>query len=413
MRRIKVALETLGCKLNQAETEALSRRFWEMGYELVEPSQGFDIYILNTCTVTQIADSKSRQRLRWAKRQNPQALLIATGCYAQNSPEELKRLPVDLVVPNSEKSFIPEIVKERMPSFYPPFEGRKSLRTRSFIKIQDGCDNFCSYCIVPYVRGRERSLPPEDIIKEIKKRTEEGYKEIVLTGTNIGSYHWDGIGLYELVKQILSRTNILRLRLSSLKPYEITPKLLSLWQDERLCPHFHLPLQSGSDRVLKEMGRKYSTEDFERAVIMIREAIPLASITTDVIVGFPGEEERDFEETLSFCQRIGFAQIHVFPYSLRVGTKAASFPYKIDEKTKQARARKMLDLARSLALKFRERFLGQTLPVLWEKEERGIWMGLTGNYLRVFTQSKEPLTNQCRPTKLVSLTQNALWGVTE
>jgi len=408
-----VALDTLGCKLNQAETETLGRHLGELGYKVVEPCQRFDIYILNSCTVTHIADSKSRHRLRWARRQNPEAWIIVTGCYAQRCLQELESLPeADLVISNEEKPHLAEIVKQKMPALPVNSGERNPFRTRTFVKIHDGCNNFCSYCIVPYVRGRERSFPPQGIIEEIHKRVEEGYKEVVLTGTNIGSYRWDGINLEGLVKQILSQTNIPRLRLSSLKPGEISPQFLSLWDNPRLCPHFHIPLQSGSNLILGRMGRQYKVEDFEKAVMIIREKIPWAAITTDVIVGFPGEGEEEWGESFSFCQRMGFAAIHIFPFSPRGGTKAAAMSPVVGEKVKRARVNKIAELAHRSTLDFRQRYLGQTLPVLWEGEVgKGVWTGLTGNYLRIFTYSSQPLTNQIMPTKLVSLAQRGLWGV--
>jgi len=394
-----VALETLGCKLNQAESESLARQFAWMGCHVVHPTDGADIYILNTCTVTHIADRKSRHLLRLARRRNPDALIIATGCYAERAPDELARIPeVDIVLGNDEKARLVEVLAERgvigtNSAVCPPM-----LRTRSLVKVQEGCNRFCSYCIVPLVRGRERSLPVDEVVDEVRARVEMGYQEVVLTGTQIGAYK---PGLELLVQRILTETVIGRLRLSSLQPQDITPGLLTLWQDEKLCRHFHLPLQSGSDSVLWQMRRRYSVADYERAVAMVQEAIPDVAITTDIMVGFPGESDEEFEESYWFCQRVGFADIHVFPFSERLGTLAALMPDKVEYRVKKERSERMLKLARESSLHFRDKFFGRTMTVLWEQGVEGGWVGLTDNYIRVFASSNEPLKNRLTATRLV------------
>jgi threonylcarbamoyladenosine tRNA methylthiotransferase MtaB len=409
----RVALDTLGCKLNQAEMELLARQLVEAGYRLVSADDEADIYILNTCTVTHIADRKARQRLRLARRRNPDALIIAMGCYAQRSPQELAQLNgVKLVLGNEDKMHLVSILEQLgYPSHPTPLQSSDGTRSRAFIKVQDGCNNLCTYCIVPLVRGREKSLPSDHLISEVIARVADDYREVVLTGTEIGSYRHSGLNLTGLIEGILSQTGVERLRLSSLQPQEITEKFISLWQDPRLCPHFHLPLQSGSDGVLLRMRRRYSTDDFRRAVELIRKTVPDAAITTDVIVGFPGESEEEFEESLSFCKKMDFARIHVFPYSPRPGTEAARMPGQVSSKVKRQRSERMLALARESAAGFRQRFLGRTMPVLWEQKTNGTWSGLTGNYIRVYTKSDEDLSNKILPVKLERLCRDGVGGI--
>ena len=396
-----VALETLGCKLNQAESESLARQLAERGCRVVPPSDGAAIYILNTCTVTHIADRKSRHLLRLAQRRNPGAFIIAIGCYAERAPEELAQVTgVDRVLGNEEKARLLDVLEEQGLISTSSALLPQMHRTRSLVKVQEGCNQFCSYCIVPLVRGREHSLPLDKAVAEVRARVERGYREVVLTGTQIGSYR-NSPEL--LIQHILVETGVERLRLSSLQPQEITAALLALWQDfsKRLCRHLHLPLQSGSDAVLQRMGRRYSTEDYEQAVAKIREAIPDVAITTDVMVGFPGETDEEFAESYSFCQRMAFANIHVFPYSERPGTPAKLMPEKIDEPVKKERSERMLKLARESARRFEEQFLGRTMLVLWEREvDDGVWVGLTDNYIRVVAQSNEPLKNWLIPVRL-------------
>ena len=396
-----VALETLGCKLNQAESESLARQLAERGCRVAPPSDGAAIYILNTCTVTHIADRKSRHLLRLAQRRNPGAFIIAIGCYAERAPRELAQVTgVDMVLGNEEKARLLDVLEEQGLISTSSALLPQMHRTRSLVKVQEGCNQFCSYCIVPLVRGRERSLPLDEAVAEVRARVKRGYHEVVLTGTQIGSYR-NSPEL--LIQRILIETGIERLRLSSLQPREITAGLLSLWQDssKRLCRHLHLPLQSGSDAVLRRMGRRYSTEDYAQAVARIREAIPDVAITTDVMVGFPGETDEDFAESYRFCQQMAFANIHVFPYSERPCTPATLMPEKIDEPVKKERSKRMLKLARESARRFEEQFLGRTMMVLWEREVYdGVWVGLTDNYIRVVAQSKKPLKNWLIPARL-------------
>ena len=452
---VKVAFYTLGCKLNQAETESLAGQFSEAGYRLASPNDVADIYIANTCTVTHIADRKSRHWLRLAKRRNPQAFVIATGCYVQRASQELAQI-ADLVLDNDEKAHLLDIVEGllwstsssviaspslhncesfplchsegakrlknlvqgRLPEAIPRFH---NVRVRSLIKIQDGCHSPCTYCIVPRVRPREYSLPASQIIEEIGHKVAMGYREVVLTGTKVGCYkdtvlsasEGSGAGLGDLVERILCQTNIERLRLSSLQPQEISPEFLTLWQDKRLCRHFHLALQSGSEGVLQRMRRRYLIDDYQRAVNLIKEVVPQVAITTDVMVGFPGESDEEYEQSYLFCQQAGFANIHVFPFSPRPGTAAARMPNQVRDEVKKERAQMMLELARNCRHNFCEQFLGQSMPVLWEKETNlgsGVYSGLTDNYLRVFTPSDRPLSNTIAPVKLVGLHEQGMWG---
>jgi threonylcarbamoyladenosine tRNA methylthiotransferase MtaB len=415
---IRVALDSLGCKLNQAETELLARQLAAAGYQLVSPVDEADVYILNTCTVTHIADSKSRHRLRLAHRRNPDALLVATGCYAQRAPQELTQIEgVSLVVGNNEKPYLPQLLAEASRIGSPVSIQEDStinhytgFRTRALVKVQDGCNSFCSYCIVPLVRGREKSLPVDQVVAEVRYRVAQGYKEVVLTGVKIGSYSYDGVNLKGLLEHILIETGVERLRLSSLQPQEISPELIGLWRNQRLCPHFHLSLQSGSNEVLSRMKRSYSLNDYEESVALIRTLLPQAAITTDVMVGFPGETDQEFDESYNFCRRMEFARIHVFSYSPRQGTQAARLPNQIRDKVKKERSQKMLALAKESAQNFSQRFLGKTMTVLFEQQSNGVWSGHTDNYIKVYTKSSADLTNKLLPLKLVDVRSDGVWG---
>jgi len=414
----RVKLDTLGCKLNQAETELLAGQFIQAGYRLTSSLDEADIYILNTCTVTHIADRKSRHLLRMARRRNPAVVIVAAGCYVQRARQQLADIDgVNMVLGNDDKMHMVRLLeaedyldKPDSNQGYLQIENKNILRNRAFIKAQDGCDNFCAYCIVPMVRGREKSLLVEQVIAQVKNRVGCGYKEVVLTGTEIGSYRYNGIGLNGLVEEILHKTDITRLRLSSLQPHHITPQLMGLWHNPRLCPHLHLSLQSGSDSVLGRMKRRYSTSDYSKAISLVRSIVPQAAVATDVIVGFPGESEDEFEESHSFCKGVGFARIHVFPFSPRPGTEADKMKGQITAKVKKQRSQRMLALAEESARNYRKQFLGRTMPVLWEQKSKGIWSGLTGNYIRVYTKSGEDLSNQITEVKLEKLYKDGVWG---
>ena len=410
----RVAIETHGCKLNQADSGGLATEFADAGFDVVGEDTPVDVFVVNSCTVTHVADSKARRALRSARRRHPNATIVATGCYAQRSPETLRQLDeVDLVVGNTEKATLVRHVIDWVGDDIVPCAtgddvqaiSPSAARTRAMIKIQEGCNQVCAYCIVPKVRGRERSIPPDEIAGKIDEYTNRGYKEVVLTGTQLGSYGFDleGIDLTGLIRYVLERCNMVRLRVSSLQAHEIDERLLALWSDDRLAPHFHLPLQSGSDAILKRMRRRYDSRQFLDAVDGIRRAIPDAAVTTDVIAGFPGETESDFEETYRMCREIGFASMHVFPYSARPGTSAAHFRDDVPPQVKSERVGRLIELSKERATDYRGRFVGTSRQVLWESHKSGKWVGLTDNYIRVTARSDRELANEITWARIVGL----------
>ncbi len=453
---MRVYLAALGCKLNESELENWSRRFAADGHTVVDDPRDADLCVLNTCTVTHVAARKSRQLARQLARANPEARLVLTGCYASISPLEAKALPnVALVVPNPDKERLVALAGRliddtryqttetgcRMPEaasgelystanrLWSPDGGNLQspvstlhLRTRAFIKIQDGCNMSCTYCIIPRARGKERSLPLQQIVGQVGGLVDEGYQEIVLTGVQISVYENNGDkahGLRDLVTAILSQTRVPRLRLTSIAPWDLDDSLLELWQDPRLCRHLHLSLQSGSDTVLKRMRRAYSTSDYARAVTHIRDRIPDAGITTDVIVGFPGESDVEFEQSLRFVESMQFSRVHVFPYSIREGTPAATMPLQVADAIKESRVKQMQQVADASAHRFAQRFVGQVMPVLWETSENGrpsegaveiVWSGYTDNYIRVTVASANDLHNRITPARLTAVTGDSATG---
>ena len=374
------------------------------------------MYVLNSCTVTHVADAKARRGLRTARRSNPLATVVATGCYAQRSPAEVSAVSgVDLVVGNFDKDTLvhrllqprSEVTQTVNPSSPRVSASSSFRRNRAMVKIQEGCNQICAYCIVPKVRGRERSIPLESLVHRVQCCVEEGFKEVVLTGTQLGSYGFDlpGTGLQDLVGSLLRRTTVERLRVSSLQPQEINPELLGLWENPRLCPHFHLPLQSGSDTVLKSMRRRYTGDRYRHTVDQLYRSIPHASVTTDLIVGFPGEGEAEFEETYQFCRDLDLADMHVFPYSARPGTTAAHMRPQPDPIEQKKRTRRMLELASEKAAYFRKRACGSARPVLWERSDSRddhVYFGLTDNYLKVRATWHEDLANRITQTRLLN-----------
>lgn len=413
-----VALRTVGCKLNRAESEIMARKLLGAGFRMVPPDEPADVCILNTCTVTHIADRKCRQYLRAFRERNPQALVIAAGCYVERDAAALAAIEgIDLLLTNMEKEHIARIIADRLSPGAPFSLTEGNVRqsagifgTRAMIRIQSGCTRRCAYCIVPSVRGPETSTPPETILAELMSRRAEGAQEIVLTGTRIGAYSYEG-GLEGLLRRILDETAVPRIRLSSLEPDELSPSLLDLWRsNERLCRHLHMALQSGSDSVLARMRRGYSTETYRKAVRAAREAMPDIAITTDVIIGFPGETAEAFEESCRFCEATAFAAIHVFPYSDRSGTPAVALDGKVPQAVKNERIRRMLELARRSAQAFRRRFRGYIMPVLWEEKKNGLWTGYTSNYIRVWAPSDRPLANRIAPARLRDEYHQGLWG---
>ena len=393
-----VAVETHGCKLNQSDSLTLSREFQVAGFSVVPTSSPCDIYIVNTCSVTHVADRKGRQSARAAKRRNPQSKVIVTGCYAERDRETIEAIEeVDLVFGNTSKA---EIVRTVAKSFhleatsiepFPDFHlSDYSVRNRAMLKIQEGCNQVCAYCIVPYVRGRERSVPIREIIESITRFEREGFHEVVLTGTQLGSYGFDlhDTTLIDLISNVLKHTKMPRIRLSSLQPQEINKQLLDLWKDDRLCPHFHIPLQSGSNEILKRMKRKYSAADFTKAVDMVRDQIKDASITSDIIVGFPGERLEDYQKTLNLCEESEFSDVHVFKFSSRPGTSANYLLDDVPAHEKAERSTSLIEAGKKSFAAFRRKYHQRTMKVLWEPEtsrsDKGEFItGLTPNYIRV------------------------------
>ena len=420
-RRPAVRIETHGCKLNQADTQLLARQFARAGYRVAAPGEESDVLVLNTCTVTHVADRKARQAIRAAKRRSPDTVVVATGCYAQRAAADLRAMPdVDLVVGNVDKPSLVRII-EGVFAFAGPdtacavgedqaLAPALRVRSRAMIKIQEGCDQVCAYCIVPKVRGRERSLPPEQIVATANEYVEMGCREVVLTGTQLGSYGFDleDIDIVGLVRKLLDETSVPRIRISSLQPQDISDELLELWSDRRLCPHFHVPLQSGSNSILNVMRRRYTSAQFLDAVDRINRRVADVGVTADVIVGFPGETDRDFQATADTCLAAGLASVHVFPYSVRPGTSAAHFADHVPAEIRSARATTLSGLVDELSFRFRERFLDSTRPVLWERatldlDQTRVWSGLTDNYIRVHTTTDADLANRITPARLTAI----------
>jgi len=406
-KKCTVALHTLGCKLNRAESEILARDIADRGYSIIAGNKA-DTFIINTCSVTHLADRKVRHLVRMLRMLNPLAKIVVTGCYAERDKGVLLICGADQAVANRDKHSIPDLLGAGLQG-KPMSEFQSDLvnvtdRVRSFIKIQDGCRNFCAYCVVPLVRGRVCCISADAVINEINARVKDGCKEAVLTGTEIGSYDCGGFQLMYLVKSVLKETGIERLRLSSLQPQHISQDLIDLWQNDRMCRHFHIALQSGCDTVLRRMNRRYDTILFGHAVDLIRKSLPDASITTDVMVGFPGESDGEFNQSYEFCRQIKFAAMHVFSYSARPGTPAAKMTGKINEKVKKRRSLAMLELAARSADDFALGFAGKTTDVLWENEVRkgsGVYLGLTGNYIRTYADSRESLSKTITTVRLL------------
>lgn len=430
MAQSKVALHSLGCKVNQNEAEAILHIFRQAGYEVVDFSQLADVYLIHTCTVTHLGDRKSRQIIRRAIKQNPEAIIIVSGCYAQVSPGQVLAIPgVDLVIGTQDRGRILDLVeqvkKERVPinavrdilhaKKFEELPVEHTGRVRAFLKIQEGCQEFCSYCIIPYARGLVRSRSPENTIREVKRLVDHGYKEIVLTGIHTGAYGQDlppGYDLNWLVKEIAKDKGLERLRISSLDPNEFTPDFIhTLSTLPIICPHFHISLQSGDDQVLKRMHRRYTADEFRELVKVLQTKIPHVAITTDVMVGFPGETEEEHHNSMAFVEEMGFAALHVFKYSPRTGTKAALYSGQLSPQTKEKRSKQMIALGNRLQEQFACSFLGQTFGVLVEKmTEEGIWEGHTSNYLKVRFPYPKDVRGQIIPVKLTQYTGEHLSG---
>ena len=418
---MRIHLKTLGCRLNEAELETWARQFQNEGHTLVHDSQEADLLVFNSCAVTQDAVRKSRHLLRKATRENPKAKLVLSGCYATLNREEAEELGVDLIIANADKHQLVEIAQrelalEAMPSASTA-PGESALyrlgRHRAFIKVQDGCRYRCTYCIVTVARGDERSRTPDDIIDEINRLHQQGIQEAVLTGVHLGGYGSDHqTDLTQLIAAILERTGIPRIRLGSLEPWDIPETFMELFGNPRLMPHLHLPLQSGSDSVLKRMARRCRTKEFATLAQHLRDHVPDINITTDLIVGFPGETDAEWAETLAFVETVGFGNIHVFSYSPRAGTAAATLPNPIHGDIKKTRSRELHKLAEKQKHAFAAQYLSHTLPVLWEgvrenAEGTHDITGYTPNYLKVGiklpAREARQLSYRITDTRLISL----------
>lgn len=401
----KVAFYTLGCKVNQSEVDSFQRLFAQAGYTKVGFDTPADVYVIHTCTVTHLSDRKCRQAVRRAVRANREAVVAVTGCYAQVAPEEILKIPgVSLVVGTQRRRQLVELVEraasEGKPlnaverereTFFEELPGGCPARTRALVKIQEGCNQFCTYCVVPFARGPLRSREPEKVETEVEQLVKEGYLEVVLTGVHLGLYGKDLPGkanLTSLLGRLVLVPGLRRLRLSSLEPTDFTSELVEIVTTSPvICPHLHIPLQSGDDMVLKRMGRPYNTSFYRNLVQSIREKNPTLALTTDVMVGFPGETEEAFLNTKRFVQEMAFSNLHVFKYSPRPQTAAACFPAQVSPAVKEERSKVLLVLAQALYLAYAQKFLGKTLEVLVERKRSrpagSFWEGVTGNYLRV------------------------------
>ena len=392
---MKVHFQALGCRLNEAELESWTQQFAQKGHELALNSSDADLVVFNSCSVTAEADRKSRKLINRIRRENPQSKLLVTGCYASLQQEVVKsQLGVDLVIANQQKD---QLVEQAIEFFhFPeqlPIENNHALfsrgRHRAFIKVQDGCRYRCTFCIVTLARGEERSRSHKQIIDEINHLHRSGIQEVVITGVHVGGYGSDnGSNLYELLNAILDQTSVPRIRLASVEPWDLPDNFFDLFQNPRLMPHMHLPLQSGADSVLRRMARRCKTTEFEEIVGKARAADPLFNVTTDIIVGFPGESEEEWRQTMEFVERIGFGHIHIFSYSPREGTKAAGLPGQIDESLKKQRNQELHELAQRLKADAMRQHLGKFYEVLWEAESRkadelSSWFGYTPYYHKI------------------------------
>ncbi len=421
---MKIFLDTIGCRLNQAEIETLARQFRAAGHEIVASAAEADLAVVNTCTVTSEAAADSRSKIRQAARLGVDRI-VATGCWATLEPEQAAGLPgVVRIVPNLEKDTLtadllglPSEFFDLEPLARQPLPGLRS-RTRAFVKVQDGCDNACTFCITTIARGDSRSRPLDGILRDVQSALDGGAQEIVLTGVHLGAWGRDFSSprrLADLMSDLLARTRIPRLRLSSLEPWDLGAGFFQLWQEPRLCRHLHLPLQSGSETVLRRMARKTTPVSFAALIEAARELIPDVAITTDVIVGFPGETEAEFQETLDFVRRMEFAGGHVFTYSARPGTPAARMKNHIRGDVARQRSARLREVFAESAAAYRTRFIGQTLTVLWEStgqlSDSGWQMeGLTDNYLRVAASAPEPRWNRLEAVRLIGLSEDSLRG---
>lgn len=435
---MKVAFYTLGCKVNSYETNGMAQKFKESEYEVVNFSEKADVYIVNTCTVTSIADKKSRQFLRQAKHNNPDGIVVAVGCYVQASPEEVKKIPeIDLCLGTNEKNNIVQIVenyitakKERdglesqvvsddvfqNPEYSEFGSVTYTENTRAVIKVQDGCDRFCSYCLIPYARGRVRSRKPENVVQEVKELALKGFKEVVITGIHVASYGKDfknGYGLIDLLEEINKTDGIERVRLGSIEPLLISEEFIQRFSKlEKMCHQFHLSLQSGCDATLQRMNRRYTTSEFREIVHRIREYFEDSILTTDVIVGFPGETDEEFQNTYEFLKEMKFYKMHVFKYSIRRGTKAENMPNQVASEIKEKRSKLLLELSDRNEKDYLDSYIGKTVKVLFEEkvDKEDTYEGFTSNYLKVNVKEKNDIQNKMLTVKITGRNELKLEG---
>ncbi len=428
---MKIAFYTLGCKVNQYETQALEQLVTQRGHSLVPFEEAADAYVINTCTVTAVSDKKSRQVIRRARKAAPDAVIAVCGCYPQTHPDDVEKLGVDLISGTGDRTGFVDLLErewsDRQPitalddafsrrTFEPLPAGGLEGRTRAMLKMEDGCVNFCSYCIIPYARGRVRSLPLADCVRQARELEAAGYREIVLTGIEISSWGQDLEGKPELIEAIEAICQGLspdtRVRLGSLEPRTITPDFCRRAAAlPNLCPHFHLSMQSGCDTVLARMNRKYDSNRYYESVKFLHEVYDRPAVTTDLIVGFPGETEEEFQQTLDFIQKCAFSAMHIFPYSKRPGTPAAKLPGQVLNAVKEERAHRAAQIARTMQDAYLDSWVGETVPVLFEEERDGLWRGHTTRYCEVTVQSAQPLHNQLRQVRLTGRDGGALQGV--
>ena len=427
---MRAAFCTLGCKVNQYETQALERLFTQRGHVLVPFEGEADVYIINSCTVTAVSDKKSRQVVRQARKRARSAVVALCGCYPQTHPGDVAGLPVDIVAGTGDRVKFVELVEQawaerrekitalddamKRRTFEPLPAGGLEGRTRAMLKVEDGCVNFCTYCIIPYARGPVRSLPLADAAAQAARLAEEGYRELVLTGIEISSWGRDlkdGTSLIDLVEAVCAAAPECRVRLGSLEPRTVTEEFCRRAAKlDNLCPHFHLSMQSGCDATLRRMNRKYDTARFFESVCLLREHFQSPAITTDMIVGFPGETEEEFVQSLDFIRRCAFAAMHIFPYSKRPGTPAAAMPDQVLNAVKEERARRAAEIAAGMENDYLSQFPGQREEVLFEEEREGLWRGHTTRYCEVRVSSGEDLHNQLRQVSVTDVGDGFLEG---
>ena len=415
----KIAFKTLGCRLNLYETDSIASQFKSNGYEIALSHEKADVYIVNTCTVTNQSDQKCRQAISQLRRHNPEALIVVTGCMVNNHKDDLLRSKTaDYIIDNERKAAIFDIIDTHFRTGQSDPEGYDkdlfsyktafdTFHTRSLIKIQDGCNNFCSYCVIPMVRGRSTSRPVEDILTNIKEVLDHGFKEIVLTGVNMGRYSYEGIGFEQLIEQIIRLDYEFRLRISSIEPDLFSDAFADLFTSPKMAPHMHICLQSGCDETLKRMHRHYSTEQFARLCEQLRRIDPLFNITTDMIVGFPGETDEEFKQSCDFAKEIGFSHIHTFRYSVRSGTLAERMPDQIPEKKKVERSEVLREISRNNKLEYYNTMLGKTESMLIERFDRqGRATGYGKHYTPIIIDGKNVERNTFRHVKLEEIIDN-------